>query len=354
MVSLDRIGLERLPLADAMMSLSLRCMTLVSACWTLPVLGADIQLTDTTRLHFGDVRDGVAALSQPDEFLARLSPFDYQVRLKTDRPVGQQDLLAHVAPHVRPWTEEEIARLTPAWEAVAEKIAPWNLPLPRSILLVKTDGLEDAGAAYTRGTAIVLPQRMVDGTRQSLDKLLPHELFHVLSRHNPQLRQALYRSIGFQKTNEVPLPGVLQARRITNPDAPINDQFITVQQNGRTLELMPVLFSKTERYDPARGGNLFAYLNFKLMALVHDGKVHRPLLSGDQPVLYEPSQVGGFFDQVGRNTDYIIHPEEILADNFVMLISGRQNLPSPFVVQRMAKVLKERATEPDLQPAGVN
>ena len=43
MVSLDRIGLERMPLADAMMSLSLRCMTLVSACWTLPVLGADTE-----------------------------------------------------------------------------------------------------------------------------------------------------------------------------------------------------------------------------------------------------------------------------------------------------------------------
>jgi hypothetical protein len=309
--------------------------------WTLPAFAADVPLSGTTRVHFADVRDGVAALTQRDVFLEQLSPFDYQVRLKTDQPVGEQDLLAHIPPHVAPWTPEEIARLTPVLETLATKLAPWKVPLPRAILLIKTDGQEDAGAAYTRGDAIVLPQRMVDGSRKSLDKLLPHELFHVLSRHNPALRQALYNTIGFRQTNEVQLPEALRSRKITNPDAPLNNQYITVTQNGRQLELMPVLFSKTERYDPARGGTLFTYLTFKLMALDGAPGKHRPLLVGGQPVLYDAAQVPGFFEQVGRNTDYIIHPEEILADNFVMLLGGLINLPSPKVVERMGQVFQQ-------------
>ena len=32
------------------------------------------------------------------------------------------------------------------------------------------------------------------------------------------------------------------------------------------------------------------------------------------PKLVKVEQVTGFFEQVGRNTEYIIHPEEILAD----------------------------------------
>lgn len=335
---------QRFRLADSFLAVSVRYVALVGA-WTLPAFAADVQLTDTTRVHFADVRDGVAALTQHDVFLEQLSPFDYQVRLKTDRPVGEQDLLAHIPPHIVPWTPEEIARLTPVLETLATKLAPWKIPLPRSILLIKTDGQEDAGAAYTRGDAIVLPQRMVDGSRKSLDKLLPHELFHVLSRHNPALRQALYNTIGFRQTNEVPLPEALRSRRITNPDAPLNDQYLTVVQDGRNLDLMPILFSKTERYDPARGGTLFTYLTFKLMALEGVPGKHRPLLAGAQPVLYDPAQVPGFFQQVGRNTDYIIHPEEILADNFVMLLNGQINLPSPKVLERMGQVFQQGVPE---------
>ena len=330
----------RLRPVDSFVSLSVRCLALMGA-WTLPAFAADVPLSGTTRVHFADVRDGVAALTQRDVFLEQLSPFDYQVRLKTDQQVGEQDLLAHIPPHVAAWTPEEIARLTPVLETLATKLAPWKVPLPRAILLIKTDGQEDAGAAYTRGDAIVLPQRMVDGSRKSLDKLLPHELFHVLSRHNPALRQALYRTIGFRQTNEVQLPETLRSRKITNPDAPLNDQYISVTQNGRQMELMPVLFSKTERYDPARGGTLFTYLTFKLMALEGAPGKHRPMLVSGQPVLYDAAQVPGFFEQVGRNTDYIIHPEEILADNFVMLLNGLINLPSPKVVERMGQVFQQ-------------
>ncbi len=51
---------------------------------------------------------------------------------------------------------------------------------------------------------------------------------------------------------------------------------------------------------------------------------------------------GGFFEQVGRNTDYIIPPDEILAVNFVYRVEGQPNLPTPRMVEAMGKVVRER------------
>ena len=317
---------------------ALRGLTLVVGCFELSAaLAIDIPLTQDTVVRFAEVNEGIQALTVRDDFIGALSPFDRQVRLKTDRDVSTDELLAFIPPHVLPWTSGDVERLTPLVESLAKKLAAWKLHLPSVVLLVKTDGQEDANAAYCRGAAIVLPTRMIHGG--GLNSILPHELFHVLSSHNPQLRQALYRSIGFERSNEVPLPGPLQPRKITNPDAPLNNQFISVVQGGRAMELLPVLFSKSERYDAARGGTLFTYLEFKLMALENANGVRSAALVDGRPLLLEPSAVPGFAEQVGSNTSYIIHPEDILADNFVFLLNGRTNLPTQSVVEQMAKIL---------------
>ena len=35
-----------------------------------------------------------------------------------------------------------------------------------------------------------------------------------------------------------------------------------------------------------------------------------------QPVLLDPEDLPDYHRRIGRNTNYIIHPDEILADNF--------------------------------------
>jgi hypothetical protein len=326
---------------------SVRCMA-VLGLWAgnAAAEAADIQLGEHSVLRFAGVREGAEALTRRDEYIAQLSPFDRQVRMRTDRAVSEGELLAFIAGNVVPWQPAEIEMLTPLLKAMGEKVAPWKLKLPPVVLLVKTTGREEADAAYCRGAAIVLPQTMVANRRNELVKVLPHELFHVLSSHNPGLRQALYASIGFQPCNEVKLPEPLAERKITNPDAPVNNHYITVRQDGHDIELMPVLFSKSDRYDPARGGGIFSYLQFKLMQLTSEGGVRQPAIVGGQPVLLDAATVPGYAEQVGTNTKYIIHPEEILADNFAFLLSGRIDLPSPRVVQEMGRILQDAAREP--------
>ncbi|MGD9720308.1 MAG: hypothetical protein AB7O59_07250 [Pirellulales bacterium] len=296
-------------------------------------------LTTGTVVRFADVREGVEAVTRRDDYIRSQGPLERQLRLKTDRPVSEDEFAAFVGSHVRPWTDEEIARLTPLLTALGEKLAHWKLALPPVILLVKTSGDEEGGAAYCRGSSIVLPQRMVDNRRNTLARILPHEVFHVLSSHNPELRRRLYATIGFAPCNEVPLPAAIAARKITNPDAPRNTDSIVAEWQGQPAEWLPVLVAKYDRYDPARP-SFFDYLDFKLLLLACDGEQRLAALRDGQPVLVEPAEVPGYAAQIGDNTKYIIHPEEILADNFVFLVDGRIDVPTPRVVQAMGEVLQ--------------
>jgi hypothetical protein len=64
-----------------------------------------------------------------------------------------------------------------------------------------------------------------------------------------------------------------------------------------------------------------------------------PLNDGLSPRLVDVRKVSGFMEQVGKNTRYIIHPEEILADNFVLLILEERNVPSPDIINKIRMVL---------------
>ena len=46
-------------------------------------------------------------------------------------------------------------------------------------------------------------------------------------------------------------------------------------------------------------------------------------------LLLKPDDVPDYFAKIGRNTGYIIHPEEVLAENFVLLVRGKSDVPTP-------------------------
>lgn len=289
----------------------------------------EVSLRKGCVIEFTSVSKARELLTREDDFIQRLSPFDRAARMKTDRPVSKAELLKFIGGAVLEWSaadkqkiETAIAKIRPALEALPLKV-------PKTVYLVKTSGAEEGKAFYTRGTTIVFPEPQLTGPSEApLEKTIAHELFHVLSRNNPSLREKLYETIGFKKADELALPAQLKDRKITNPDAPRNDHAIRLKFKGREVSAVPILFSSTEQYDPKRGGEFFNYLQFKFMMTP----------SGE---LVEPKEVTGFFEQVGRNTDYIIHPEEILADNFALLVTGKRDVSSPEILQRVEQILKQ-------------
>ncbi len=168
-----------------------------------------------------------------------------------------------------------------------------------------------------------------------------HELFHILSRHNSELRRRLYQTISFSPCkNELILPESLRDYKITNPDAPLIDYFIKIAYRGDVYQAVPILYTDRDY----TGNAFFYYLNTGLMAIEEVDGTHSPILQNNQPVIISYSYAGDFLRQVGRNTNYTIHPDEILADNFVLFVKRERDVPIPRILDEMGGVLSSFAT----------
>jgi hypothetical protein len=289
-----------------------------------------------TVVEFASVAEGRALLGSVDDYVARMGSFDRMLRLKTAEPVTQQRFLEHAMDNVLPWNATEKRRLETLVADLAGRMQDLNPPLPPRVLLVKTTGREEEGVAHTRANAIMLSLESLAAPDAGLAALLAHEFFHLMTRHDPAFRARAYRSIGFRLCAEVALPEKLAALRITNPDAPLHDAYVEVMIDGGAAPVMPVLLSRAEKFDEAIGRDISDYWILRLMVLRRADQPGRmeALLREGEPVLLPVAEVSGFFEQTGRNTAYIIHPEEILADNFALMLSGK-SVDSPEILTRL-------------------
>jgi hypothetical protein len=227
-----------------------------------------------------------------------------------------------------------------ALESVGAALADYRLPLPPVVTLVRSSGAGEGGATHTRGRAVVV----TDATLREPARLpfvLAHELFHVASRHDRSWRDAMYATIGFVAIDEVALPPSLAARRLTNPDAPRLDVAIRISVAGESSWVTPLLQATVDRYDPANPREFFATMQLLWLEVGRGDAAPRTPQVRDPPRLLRTPELGGFAEQVGRNTGYIIHPEEILADNFAQLVVGEAPR-TPEVHARLRGALRTR------------
>jgi len=325
---------------------NLRLYLVVMAHLCIPGLaistsGEGIRLGTNVSVSFSSVELGREILTRRDDFVAALTPLDRRARVQTDQDVSEKDFLAFVGRSVRAWTPDETNRIASALETVADKLARWNLPFPATIQLVRTSGKEEFNNWYTRQNAIIFPAAEAGGRPSALSYLILHELFHVLSRHDPELRKACYGIIGFRPSNEIELPDELRQRKVTNPDGVQNGWRIGLTNQNAALQAVPILLASGPSFNPNEGANDY----FRLLVVNPDGTNWVAQWASGRPRLLRPSDTTGWFEQIGRNTGYTIHPDEILADNFVRLISGDTNVPTPQIISAMANTFRQRAAK---------
>jgi hypothetical protein len=292
-------------------------------------------------LSFASAKESRRILSVRDEFIERMSPFDRAARMKINRDISESQFLEFAASAALDWKLREIDKVQTAFRSIRAEIAKLSLPLPARVYFIKTSGREEGHAAYTRQTAIVLPVNILSSSDQEIQKTIAHELFHIASHASPKLAKSLYQTIGFRYCGEIEFPANLATRKITNPDAPKNDYCIRLKLGGQSTWAVPILLSRTSQYDVSRGGEFFEYLQLVLLLVevANGGSSPRVLYDSYGPRLAALQQVSGFFEQVGRNTEYVIHPEEIVADNFALLVLQQRNVPSPEVLAGIRRSL---------------
>ena len=317
-----------------------KCVLFITTIFALAQAegNAELTLAKDCQVHFATVAEARVHLAKRDVYIKGLSPFERAAKIKQAGPVSTGQYIEFIQGQALEWDAADKAKLREVIAAAKPKLAKFAKHLPRRITLIKTTGKDEGAAPYTRGTSIVLPRRTASQSAKGLERLFYHELFHIISRGNPRLRDQLYEIIGYKKCGVVSLPGDMMPRRISNPDAPVVEHCIRVSKDGECRTGSPRCCSRARRSTTLKvGGTFFRYLEFRLMQI--DRKTSAAILKDSKPLLLKPDAVEGFFEQIGRNTNYIIHPEETLANNFVHLMTAKQDLKNPEIPKKIEQLL---------------
>ena len=293
--------------------------------------------SDTIAPAFLKQEEAALLLQKEDEHIRRWSSFDlasHTVGIEG----GKQGYLEFAGAQTRNWNDEETALLRKSSQSINQIIREKSLrlPFPEEVRLIKSTIKEEGGAGgYTRDTYIVLIDRLLEHPEYAI-KLLAHEAFHVLTRNNPDFRKKMYSIIGFNiLPKEIEFPEELKERFISNPDVIRHDSYATFTINGEKKDCCMVIYSTK----PYEGGSFFQYLNIGLVPI--DKNTCKAIEKEGKAVVYSINEASDFYDRMGRNTQYIIDPEEVLADNFSLLLTGMtEGLPSPEVIQKMEEACK--------------
>lgn len=306
-----------------------------------PLAAATFNLDKTTTIIWSEKEDASQVLTTPDSFTKQLSRFDRAVRLKRNDQISPEHFLKFVGQQALDWTPSEIERFRDSLERIKPPLQSLKLSFPKKILLIKTSG-KDEPAPYTRQHAIILPEAVVRSPRKP-DALLAHELFHILTRNAPaEFRSRLYKTIGFEPCNPIRLPGKLNEKRITNPDAPIYDHFIRVTRGGKITSVIPVLLTKSADYDPDASAPFFSYLEQRFIEIENRMGRWQVRQLGTDAATWSFDEAEDFYPQIGGNRYSVFQPEEILARHFTSLIMAT-NLPDDSsVASRLKNALSSR------------
>ena len=300
---------------------------------------------DLTRLSLSETQhvvflDSIAAaktiiVDQKENFFKDITKTDMSIQMKkvfaetVTREQAVKEYQAFLKTEVVDFTEAEVTLVKKVMQKVydnANQLSP-NI-FPKQIRLIKTHANHyGPGTYYTREDCIIIPKFALSTfDEEGFYSTMLHELFHIYSRYNPEMQKALYQLIGFKAISNpehLKMSDALKNRILLNPDG-VNYAFaINLEtQDKKQIQAIPIIVSNENGYVTNKS-EFFAYLNFSLYKI-------EPPLSRLIPVKADKdgfstlklNELPDFFRQIKDNTNYIIHPDEIMADNFMILINS--------------------------------
>lgn len=281
-----------------------------------------------SEIIFATKEEASKLLATSDEFTRSMTPFDFAAKTQNKEKSKEQDYLSFAAEQASGWSESDISATIKMLKKTEEKVKKMGLKinLPKKVTLVLSSCNEEGGAeGYTREDYIVFKTKPTE-------HLFLHELWHIISRANPELRDEAYKIIGFEKMDKVQFPEELESLRITNPDAPFMEHYISLETEEGEKDLVLCTMASA----PYTTGSFFQYLMIVLYEVDLDSE--SPKIISSPP--YDIAKVKGFREKIGNNTNYIIHPEEITAEHFTHLVTEKE-VKNPEILESFKMLLKK-------------
>ena len=264
-----------------------------------------------------------------DHFFERINSNEISLQMKQNMLSSESDLSLinqykeFLRSDVRSFSSSDIDYLNETFNDLYQNAELNAISLPDSILLIKVAGNHYGNSVYyTRENCIIIPENVLnDKDSSAFSGVMLHEIFHIFSRYNPGIQEELYEVIGFSAVQDIQIPKALDDRLIYNPDGLDMNWMITLQSEGEPIQVCPIILSRKK---PKYKMGLFPNFEFKLYGLqrLDDGSYLVDCNKAGDSLLDQQKMMGAYFNVIGTNTGYIIHPDEILADHFMMLMRG--------------------------------
>jgi hypothetical protein len=275
---------------------------------------------------------GVELIGKQDDYVRNLRDFDLEGRLHGKKNATVVDYLEFAKQQVSDWSDEDAEKFRRLISSIDSRLAEKgiHLTLPDTIEIVNSTCQEEGGViGYTRDNFMVMEDEFI------YEEVFLHELFHIFTRVNPLKRERLFNILGYKKCSPVDFPPVYFRNIMTNPDSPVYDYFISVNYNNTAIDVIPVILAKSVY----NNDGFFSGMDKRLVLLKDASGRKSADIRDSKPVLLKYHNVTGLYEQIGRNTEFNISPEEISAEHFIFLMKNSKNLENQGLIDKMAEIL---------------
>ena len=295
--------------------------------------------------RFADKEEGFALLWGNTDYYNKLNQNDLDYRTQK-KDATLDDLKEFTQKQILEFSQEEKDAIAKSIHAIEDILKENNLALPPmdEMIFVKTTQLEEGGAAaYTHKNEIYFGDESMaaylsddETVLRVANALTAHEIFHCLTRNNPDFREAIYSIINFKiQDKDFELGPDTNTIAYSNPDVDHRNSYATFNLNGVERDCFILLTTKPFEKE---GDNFMENIGIGLVP-VDDTNTYLGLGTDVNPA--------DFFAVVGQNTGYVIDPEECMADNFsYAIVYGKDGIegnpyPTPEIIEKILDYLKK-------------
>lgn len=246
--------------------------------------------------------EAVNYLDKPDLYLESLTPFYIEKILH--KPASYDEFIMNFKDSCYTFNDLSYKKIKEYEDRLNLRLESLKLNINETVYFILTDGSDNIRLPYTKGKAVIVPNKRSFMMDQISDELLTyaltvHEVFHTLSRNNPNLRKSCYKSLGWVDAKKPLFPKKILEEVFINPDAVSHDHYLQyMNMDGSISNIAPIMHKKM-------GNNVFGVFDedLKLQKLV-------------------PFSDYNSYNYLWKNTNYNNHPEELSAEHFMSLIGS--------------------------------
>ena len=301
------------------------------------------------KYRFADEKKAQELFLSNTKFLNNLNQYDLDYRLNK-KNATLEEYKAFGTSQMREFTEKEknlVSKQIIKMENTLNN-QKMNLPFDEEIIFIKSTQKEENGSlSYTHSTQIYLGEEIFNmmGDKSDIrdkfevEKIFWHELFHCISRTNAIFRKEMYKIIHFTVMDkDFIIPKEIYEISISNPDVEHHDSYATFKIDGKNIDCYMVLTAFKPFNKP--GDSFFNCLQFSIVPIDSKGE------------FCLPQDTENFWEIFGKNTPYVIDPEECLADNFSFAVLNQEyekyseckrkglNFKNPEIIEKIINYLK--------------